>query len=299
MASTTIPAPDRAALGESHVELPDGRRLGYTTFGAPGGPVVVVLDGPASRGLAQAAARSAAALGIRLVAPDRPGVRESTPAPDRGIADWPQDHAALLDALGVRRAGIFSQSGGTPFAIAAAAALPERTTALAGVGPIAPFDEPGSMREIGGELRVAVRLARHAPWLLRALLRRFSRAAAKDPVATARRVARGVPPADARALEDPALWAIHERATAEILAQPRAVAHEIGLVARPWGVDPADVRVPVSFWSGSGDTRHPTAQARRLAARIPADVAVHVVPDAAAFGLHAIYPQALRFAAGR
>ena len=87
---------------------------GYTNLGAPAGPLVVVLDGPASRGLAHAAAASAARLGIRLVAPDRPGVRSSTPAPDRGIADWPQDHAALLDALGVPRAGILSQSGGTP-----------------------------------------------------------------------------------------------------------------------------------------------------------------------------------------
>jgi pimeloyl-ACP methyl ester carboxylesterase len=296
--ATTILAPDRAPLGEAHVELPDGRRLGYTTLGAPGGPTVVVLDGPASRGLAHAAAASAAKLGIRLVAPDRPGVRASTPAPHRGIADWPQDHAALLDALGVRCAGILSQSGGTPYAIAAAAALPERTTAVAAVGPIAPLDERASMRELGGELQVAVRLARHAPWLLRALLRRFARAAAKDPVATARRVARGVPPADARVLEDPATWAIHEHATAEILAQPQAVAHEIGLVSRPWGFDPADVRVPVSFWSGSGDTRHPTAQARRLAARIPAGAPVHVVADAATFGLLAIYPQALRFATG-
>ena len=56
--------------------------------------------------------------------------------------------------------------------------------------------------------------------------------------------------------------------------------------------------MPVSFWSGSHDTRHPTAQARRLAASIPGDPPVHVVPDAAAFGLLSIYPDALRFAIG-
>ncbi len=296
--ATTVIAPDRAPSSEGHVDLPDGRRLGYTTFGAAGGPLVVVLDGPASRGLAHAAAPAAIALGIRLVAPDRPGARSSTPSPGRGIADWPQDHAALLDALGASRAGILSQSGGTPYAIAAAAALPERTIALAAVGPVAPFDERASVRELGGELRTAVRLARHAPWLLRTLLGRFSRAAARDPKATAARVAKDVPPADARALEDPANWAIHERGTAEILAQPRAIGHEIGLLARPWGVDPGTVSVPVSFWSGSGDTRHPTTQARRLAALLPGDPPVHVVAGAAAFGLLAIYSQALRFATG-
>ncbi len=299
MALTTPTAPDRALTNEAQLELPDGRRLGYTTYGADSGPLVVVLDGPASRGLARASAPAAAGLGIRLVAPDRPGVRTSTPAPNRGIADWPSDHAALLDALGAQRAGILSQSGGTPYAVAAAAALPERTIAIAALGPVAPFDEPASVRELGGELRAGVRLSRRAPWLLKAVLRRFGKAAAKDPKKMALKLADGLPPADARVLKEPALWAIHEQATAEILAEWRAFAREIGLMARPWGVDPADVDVPVSFWSGSADTRHPTSQARRLAALIGGDSPVHVVPDAAAFGLMAIYPDALRFAAGR
>ena len=294
--ATQALTPQRAGNHESHVDLRDGRRLGYTMLGAGDGPLVVVLDGPASRGLAIAAAPAAAALGIRLVAPDRPGVRTSTPAPDRGIADWPADHAALLDALGAQRAGTLSQSGGTPYAIAAAAAMPDRTIAIASLGPVAPFDERASVRELGGELRTGVRLARHAPWALRAMLGQFSKAARKDPEQTARKVAKDLPPADARVLEDPAMWTIHESATAEILAQPNAIAHEIGLLARPWGVDPADVRVPVSFWSGSADTRHPTSQARRLAARIGGDPPVHVVPDAATFGLVSIYAAALRFA---
>ena len=150
------------------------------------------------------------------------------------------------------------------------------------------------MRELGGELRAAVKLARRAPWLLRS----FERAAAKDAAKAARRGAKDAPAADARILEQPAYWAIHAQATAEILAQPDAIAREIGLMARPWGVDPAAVTVSVSFWSGSHDTRHPTAQARRLAASIPGDPPVHVVRDAATFGLLPIYADALRFATG-
>lgn len=291
-------APHRSTTNEAHVDLPDGRRLAYTSYGTAHGPLVVVLDGPASRGLACAAAATAAALGIRLVAPDRPGSGRSTPAPGRGIAGWPADHAALLDALGAPRAGILAQSGGTPYAIAAAARLPERTIALSSLGPVAPFDDPASVRELGGELRAAVKLARRAPWLLRALLRTFERSAAKDPARAARKAAKDLPAADARILADPAFQAIHEQATAEILAQPAAIAHEIGLMARPWGVDPADVRVPACFWSGSHDTRHPTAQARRLAASIPGEPPVHVVDDAATFGLLPIYADALKFAAG-
>jgi pimeloyl-ACP methyl ester carboxylesterase len=297
MTATAAPTRTPPLTNEALLDLPDGRTLGYATYGAESGPLVVVLDGPASRGLARAAGLSAASMGVRLVAPDRPGTRRSTAAPERGIAGWPADHAALLDALGAERAGILAQSGGTPYAVAAAAALPERTIALASLGPVAPFDDPASVKELGGELRAGVKLSRRAPWLLRAVLRRFARAVEKDPKKMALKVAKGLPPADARVLEDPALWAIHEQATVEILAEWRAFADEIGLMARPWGVDPRDVGVPVSFWSGSHDTRHPTAQAHRLARAIGGDPPVHVVQDAAAFGLMSIYPDALRFAA--
>src|ERR1700744_4591972 len=66
---------------------------------------------------------------IRLVIPDRPGSHGSTPKPGRTIADWPADHLALMDTLGVDRFGIVTQSGGTPYGIAVAGAAPERVTA--------------------------------------------------------------------------------------------------------------------------------------------------------------------------
>jgi len=54
----------------------------------------------------------------------------------------------------------------------------------------------------------------------------------------------------------------------------------------------------MSFWSGSHDRAHPTAQARRLAASLPGTPPIHVVQDAATFGLVPIYADALRFATG-
>jgi pimeloyl-ACP methyl ester carboxylesterase len=138
------PAAERIAcpqVGEHSFELnlPDGRRLSYMTCGAGDGPLVVVLDGPGSRGLARAAARAAAGPGVRLVAPDRPGFGTSTQVAGDRLADWPHDHAALLDALGARRAGNLAQSGGTPYALATAAAWPERTIGVALVAPVGPL----------------------------------------------------------------------------------------------------------------------------------------------------------------
>ena len=196
----------------------------------------------------------------------------------------------------MQRAGILAQSGGTPYALAAAGALPDRAGALALVGALAPLDEPEPHASAGRQLRIATALARRAPWLLRAGLRGAARSARKDPERAARRAMKDMPPADAAVLEDPALWAIHERATAEILARPDAIAHELSLLARPWGIDVGAVRCPVALWSGERDVVHPTSHSRWLAARL-GDAPVEVVPGAATFGMLPIYADAVSFAA--
>jgi pimeloyl-ACP methyl ester carboxylesterase len=111
---------------DTKIALPDGRSLSYLLAGADSGPVVTVLDGPCSGGLGRALATTARELGVRLVIPDRPGAHGSTPKPGRTVADWPADHLALMDELGVERFGIVTQSGGTPYGIAMSAAAPER-----------------------------------------------------------------------------------------------------------------------------------------------------------------------------
>jgi pimeloyl-ACP methyl ester carboxylesterase len=284
---------------EALLALPDGRSLSYATYGAAAedAPLVVVLDGPGSRGLARAAAPIAGSLGIRLAAPDRAGFGSTTPVPQRGIAEWPADHAALLDALGAERAGLLTQSGGTPYALAAAGALPERTVAVGLIGALAPLDQPEPHASAGRQLRIATSLARRAPWLLRTGLRAAARGARKDPERAARRAMKDMPSADAVVLEDPALWAIHERATAEILDRPDAIAFELSLLARPWGIELGAVSCPVALWSGERDVVHPTAHSRWLAARLGGDAPVEVVPGAATFGMLPIYADALRFAA--
>jgi pimeloyl-ACP methyl ester carboxylesterase len=137
---------------EAKIALPDGRCLSYLLAGADDGPVVTVLDGPCSRGLGRALAATARELGIRLVIPDRPGCHGSTPKPGRTIADWPADHVALMDALGIERFGIVTQSGGTPYGIAVGGVAPERVTAHSLLAAIAPLAEKTQWRAAGTEM---------------------------------------------------------------------------------------------------------------------------------------------------
>jgi pimeloyl-ACP methyl ester carboxylesterase len=277
----------------SVLTLADGRMLSYVVAGAESGPLVAVLDGPCSRGLGRALAPTARDLGIRLLIPDRPGSHDSTPRTGRCIADWPADHLAVLKALGVERAGVIAQSGGTPYGIAVAAAAPERTAGLALLGALAPMSDPAARREAGRQLRTGAFLARRLPFILRAGLNRAARQLPDSAIAQ-------IPDHERPFLDDPWIRDIHLRTSAEILSNPDALIDEIRLLAKPWGITPPPAGVvPTALWTGALDTTHPPAHARRVAALLRGDPPVTVVPGAATFGLLDIFPDALRLASGR
>jgi pimeloyl-ACP methyl ester carboxylesterase len=280
------------------ITLPDSRSLSYTLLGAPGGPAVVVLDGPGSRGLARAASPAAEAAGLRLVAPDRPGFLGSSPAEPKTFAGVAADLLALADELGLDRFGLLGQSGGTPYALALAATAGDRVTGLAFCGAISPLGEADAMQDVGGPMKLPFTVARRAPVLLSPLMKAGARQVRKDPKKAARRFAADLPPADQAVLDRPELWAIHESETSSAIADPAAFAQEARMLARPWDVDLAAITAPVAFWVGERDVTHPPVMSRRMAERL-GGAPVHVVPDAATFGLLEVYPAALAFAAGR
>jgi len=276
--------------------LADGRTLGYGLYGASDGPLVVVLDGPGSRGLGRAMASPAVQLGIKLLAPDRPGFGCSSPARDCAIAAISTDLLALVDHLGFRRFGLVAQSGGTPYALAVAAAAGDRVTGLAFVGGMAPLDEPHALQDVGRPMRIAFTLARRAPWVVRPILNRLARQTAKDPEAAARMYAAKMPPDDRRVLADPTLWAIHAKSSAEIASRPAALALEVRMLVRPWNVNWDRISAPAALWVGELDRTHPPSMSRRLATLL-GNAPVTLVAGAATFAMLPCYPDALRHAA--
>ena len=133
---------------EGRHQLPDGRTIGYGLYGAIDGPLVLVLDGPGSRGLAESAA-TADVLGVTLLVPDRPGWGESTPTPGRSIVDVSQDLLEVARSLGQRRFGIRLRPR-TPYALAVAAAAGDDVTGLSFVGAISPLGERDALQDVRG-----------------------------------------------------------------------------------------------------------------------------------------------------
>jgi len=161
---------------------------------------------------------AAAALGLRLVAPDRPGYGYSSFAPYR-VVDYPAMLARFADALGIERFGVLGTSGGGRYAHACAVALPDRVTRVALVASTAPANLPGVPETWSRADRRLYTTAKMAPWLLRLLLARTSRRFRRQPD----RMLGMVPDlsvADERALASPDVQAL-------VTTNPRATAASV------------------------------------------------------------------------
>jgi pimeloyl-ACP methyl ester carboxylesterase len=175
------------------VTLPDGRRLGYAVYGDPGGAPVWVFHGtPGSRVGGRLLAAAATERGVRVIAPDRPGHGLSTFRTGRRIGDWPADVAALAGALDLGQFGVVGLSGCGPYALACAAAIPDRLsgTALVSAVPAPEFRPRGAVERL-----LADGFGR-APWLARPPLAVAGWLASEHPTSFGRLVRRGVRPDD-------------------------------------------------------------------------------------------------------
>jgi pimeloyl-ACP methyl ester carboxylesterase len=255
----------------SFVTLRDGRRLAYAVFGSPDGKPVLLFHGhPGSR--LDAGIIGDAALrqhGLRVIAPDRPGIGMSDFQPGRRIVDWPADAGELAEALGIQQFGVMGLSCGGPFAAATAHALPHLATRLALVSSVGRFDIPEGTQGMGAGL-MYFRLARYAPWLSRRMVRMMANGMKANRQEMIARMKSGLPPADIAAMDNQVVLAAFMASLEEFFRpDPAGLAWEAGLIMRPWGFMLEEIRVPTYLWHGEEDRNAPVAMGRDLARRIP------------------------------
>lgn len=253
------------------IKLPDGRLMGYAAYGDPEGAPIIGMHGtPGSRLMFQIAHPVARDLGVRLLAPERPGFGISTYCPRRSLSSYAKDIAVFADQLGLDRFAVAGVSGGGPYAAACAALLPERITALGLVSPIGPMAGHEKPRSIGPGHYFAFRLMPRTTPLFAAVLAFgrlaflyapnlivgfiMSRAAPSDwPILARKEVQRNL------------LRGVAEGCRPGI----RASMQELNIFSRPWDVPLHQIRAPAVLWQGTSDRNVPTAAALRLGELIP------------------------------
>jgi pimeloyl-ACP methyl ester carboxylesterase len=260
-------------VNDREIKLRDGRRLAYAEYGRPGGqPVIHCHGAPSSRveGNLILDEATVAALGLRVIIPDRPGMGRSDFQTGRQIVDWPADVLELAAALGIDRFAVLGESGGAPYAAACGARIADRVRAVGLVGGVAPFDVPGLFKLMSPALKLTFWLARRAPPVVRGLLSVNLRGLRGADQRRTARIAAQFPEPDRSLLQRPDVRDRFIACFREACREgPRGPAWDMKLIARPWGFDLATVRVPVLLWHGERDGNAPVAHGRYLAGAIP------------------------------
>lgn len=247
----------------------DGSVIACEVVGAAGAAPVLFCHGLAdSRLSAYPLAAVAGQLGLRICAPDRPGIGRSDPRHLRWLADWVDDAALVLDALRVDSVALLGVSGGGPFAAACAAGLAGRVRSLTLISPLGPPGWPTHGMAAGQ--RVSLEIARQLPAFGGWFLGRLAALAQYSPQLFLRLAVSELPAVDRDALDQPGM---RDPFLANYLEAFRrgsgGVAQDLRVLTRPWGFRLSDIQVPTWIHHGDADTTVPVRHAELFAAAIP------------------------------
>lgn len=260
-------------LHEGTVRLPDGRLLGHAEFGDPDGDVVLWFPGTpgARKQLPPATPEEASERHLRVICIERPGTGISTPYVYDSILDYAADVADFADVLGIERFGVAGLSGGGPYTLACAYAMPDRVVGaavLGGLGPTRGPDAcPGYTRLLAPFSGVLQLTRGPLAYLLNSAIPpvKLVSSGAFDLYAKV------APKCDRPLLADADFKAMFLQDIGDALDHGiRAPVMDLLLFSRDWGFSLGDIRVPVRFWHGDSDKIVPISHGVHQSELVPA-----------------------------
>jgi pimeloyl-ACP methyl ester carboxylesterase len=265
------------------ITLPDGRRLAYAEFGARDGQPVFYFHGAPSSRLEPLLVGDDVweSHGLRVIAPDRPGIGQSDFQKKRGFSHWPADIVALADRLGLERFGVVGMSGGGGYVAACAAKIPDRLRGAVIVSGGWPMTWLKDRNSLPLPNRITWYLASSAPLLLRPLLTTMKSGLSDDVERELKQIATRVPPADYEAFRAPGRFQAFAESLAESMrGGTKGAAWDMRLYGREFDFKLDEVRAPITLFHGEEDVNVPIALARRGAAYLPGSRLVTYPHDA-------------------
>jgi pimeloyl-ACP methyl ester carboxylesterase len=274
---------------EGNIAVGDDRQIGFAEFGDPQGRAVFWLHGTpgARRQIPMEARVYAEQRQIRLIGVDRPGIGSSTPYQYDTVFAFADDLRTIADTLGIDKMEVIGLSGGGPYTLACAAAMPDRVVAagvLGGVAPVRGADAiAGGVMAFGSMVAPLLEVAGAPIRLAASGLIRLARPVAEPALAIYARIS---PEADRRLLVRPEFKAMFLddllNGSRKQLAAPF---NDVILFARDWGFRLDEVKVPVRWWHGDHDHIIPFSHGEHVVSLLPDAELFHLPQESHMAGL--------------
>jgi len=248
-----------------------GRKVGVYEYGDPAGRPVLAFHGIPSCGAGFTWTHTPAQeRGLRVIAPDRPGIGRSTRVKGYTVADYPAMVASLGDALGLERFGAFGYSGGGPYAVATAAALPDRVTGAAVAAGMGQVGDWAKVEDFEATDQQFMKMCEKRPQLAFVLLTVVGKASRLNPSIAYKEMLKQLNESD--------------RATGKALGSSReamalfteafsgsawGVVDDYRATGGAWGIDLGAITTPMRIFHGTDDTMVPAHHSAELAKRVP------------------------------
>lgn len=254
-----------------YITLAGGRRLSYMEFGKGDGMPVFYFHGAPSSCLEPLLVGEEAFCrhGLRIIAPNRPGIGHSDFQVSRKFMDWPSDVISLADHLKLENFSLLGNSGGGPYVTACATRIPERLLSAVVVSGGWQMNLPQTRRYLQFPFNLFWIVTEKFPFLLPILLNAMRSPATEPREKRPKRPQRMMPLPDYQAIMDSNRLEVLEQAVNESLRSMRGVTWDLRLFVAAFGFSFSDITFPITFFHGEQDKNLPVELVRVHVGQIP------------------------------
>ena len=231
--------------------LKDKSRLAWAEYGASDGIPVFYFHGTlGSRLEAEMANGIAHDLGVRLIAPERPGYGDSEQQNNFRFLDWPSVLVQLADHLDVNQFSVLGFSVGCNYALACAYSIPERVSTLSLVGALASYETEVMQNHISADFKPLYDLSLADE---KATLQQLMQmAVSSDDLFNI--IQSTLPPCDKALFEQDHIKTHYIKSIRlSIKHGVLGCMNDIYNLSRPWGFSLSNINLPIEIWHGKDD----------------------------------------------
>lgn len=248
------------------------KKVAYTIYGDPSlsTPVIYFHGFPGSRYEVEFIHPYALQHGISVISFERPGLGKSEYDGRRSVLSIANIVSDLLNHLDIKTFKILAVSGGTPYALATAALLPERVTDCLILSGVSRYEESALIEKMGSFDRSLLMLAKNSPLMAKAALSCAWTAWRVSPQKMFKTFVRAMHPSDRKLLnQDIFKNAFLKNMKESIRQSPRGIFKELSLLVSSWQIPYEKIISPVTFLHGKNDTFVPPVMMHENAKMIP------------------------------